>query len=272
VVTPTCPVARSRSCGAFFRDQKKRGSPLRALPGSTIRLAGWTRERRRAAHRAFGVTRRPLVQSRYPVVSSAPSRGDVVERRQAIAVVLGARWANGQSGLRLVERRSAAASAVATRRRKARLGELARARRGGRSGVGVPAFRGEHAGRVVAVATPSWRRASTSAPRFSAADPHRPPCRRSLGTRCTSVGRRVCTRHQPWSLVSSTARGTSRQPRLRGSRIGGTRSPVATLGVELQPKPARSGDRSRYDGGGSTTSPKTSVPEGNRREAGASNR
>lgn len=54
----------------------------------------------------------------------------------------------------------------------------------------------------------------------------------------------------------------SRQPRLRGSRIGETRSLAATSRMELQPKPARSGTRSRYDGGKSTTSLKTGVLRG----------
>jgi hypothetical protein len=51
----------------------------------------------------------------------------------------------------------------------------------------------------------------------------------------------------------------SRQPRLHGSRIGGTRSSAATSRTELRPKPAWSGTRSRYDGGRSATSLNTSV-------------
>jgi hypothetical protein len=51
----------------------------------------------------------------------------------------------------------------------------------------------------------------------------------------------------------------SRQQRLHGSRIGGTRSSAATSRTELRPKPAWSGTRSRYDGGRSITSLNTSV-------------
>lgn len=41
MATSTCPVARSRSCGASPRFLEKMKLPLRAFSGSTIQFAGW---------------------------------------------------------------------------------------------------------------------------------------------------------------------------------------------------------------------------------------
>lgn len=77
---------------------------------------------------------------------------------------------------------------VAAGRREPRSRRSQKVRRASGGACLVPTFRGEHAGRVVAVVTPSWRRPSTSAPNISAVEPHRSSCRRSLG-----AGRKVVT-------------------------------------------------------------------------------
>jgi hypothetical protein len=43
--TSACLVARGRSCGPHFPVSCREFLPLRAPPGSTIQLAGWTRYR-----------------------------------------------------------------------------------------------------------------------------------------------------------------------------------------------------------------------------------
>lgn len=117
-----------------------------------------------------------------------------------------------------------------------------RACRGGGDTVVAPAvyFRAEHLGsRATPVIMPKVPRGRTQG-----------------GHRCVQDG-------ISWFEV------VSRQPRLHGSRIGGTRSSAATSRAELQPEPAWSGTRSRYDGGRITTSLKTSVLGGRPKRASA---
>jgi hypothetical protein len=150
---------------------------------------------------------------------------------------------------------------VATRRREARLGE-SRGSSGGTSGVGFRRF-------AASIPDVPWRwRHRRGAARLlllrtAWLSSH-------IDQRANGLSRPeahsvivVCKRHLPWSLVSSTVRGCFEATSRRcGGRIGGTRSSVATSRTEPGPKPVESGTRSRYDGGGSTTSPKPSVLTG----------
>lgn len=219
MATSTCPVARGRLCGTFVRFQKRsvaaEGSlgidhPVRWVDprlglGRASCLRGNSEARCRAGTRWL--------------FERLPSCGDAVERQQAIVATLGARWVNGLSGLRFVECGSVAAllwpPGIARPCSVSSKGSSV-----GDEWCPVPSLRGEHAGRVVTVATSLWRRLSTSALNISAAKPRWLSCRRSFGAE-SMVASVSCRRHHhPWSRYRPRFEVVSRQ--LEGSAAVGS--------------------------------------------------
>jgi hypothetical protein len=88
-------------------------------------------------------------------------------------------------------------------------------------------------------------------------------CRRSFGTNCAAC-------HPSHALFSMRidvgivhgSRLSQGNQGFRGARIGGNHFLAATSGRELQPRPARSGTRSRYDSSGRTSPLKSCAPGG----------
>lgn len=118
-----------------FPEEKR--LPQRALPGTTIRLAGWTRDRKRAEPGLRGNS--GVRRSQYMAASSVTSRGEKIGRRPSgrhARCTVGERL----SGLRFVECWLVVASALAARCNKLTSLTGSKGSSGeGASGIGSPA-------------------------------------------------------------------------------------------------------------------------------------